>query len=229
MTTINSVSSKLSEKAMLKMLLICGTLSSLLYIAINIVVPMQWEEYSISSQTVSELSAIDAPTRPLWVGLCMLYILLFAVFGYGVLKSAGENRPLRITGYLILVYCIVNLYWPPMHLRGTEHTLTDTLHIVWAVITLLFMMFIMGFGAASLGNGFRRYTVATWVVFLVFGILTGVDGPKIAENLPTPMIGIWERINIGAFMLWVVVLSTLLLRKLQVPEILNKMNKVTPV
>lgn len=217
MTTINSVSTKLSEKVLLKkMLLMCGALSSLLYIAINIVVPMQWEEYSITSQTVSELSAIDAPTRSLWVGLCLLYILLFAAFGYGILKSADGNHPMRIMGYLILVYSIINLYWPPMHLRGTEHTLTDTLHIVWAVITLFFMMLIMGFGAVTQGNRFRFYTIATWVVFIVFGILTGLDGPKIAENLPTPMIGVWERINIGAFMLWVMVLSIVLLLKLQV-------------
>ena len=32
-------------------------------------------------------------------------------------------------------------------------------------------------------------------------------------NLPTPWIGLWERINISVFLLWVVVLSTILLRK----------------
>lgn len=35
----------------------------------------------------------------------------------------------------------------------------------------------------------------------------------IDKNLPTPFIGIWERINIGAFMLWIIVLSVLLLRR----------------
>jgi hypothetical protein len=48
-----------------QLLLACGLLSSLLYVAMNVVVPMQWQGYSSAAQTVSELSAIGAPTRPL--------------------------------------------------------------------------------------------------------------------------------------------------------------------
>jgi hypothetical protein len=196
-----------------KICLICGILSSLFYVAINIYVPMLFEGYSSVSQTVSELSAIDAPTRALWVPLAMIYILLFGAFGWGVLKTACGNRYLRVAGYLILVYVVVNFYWPPMHLRGNEFTLTDALHIVWSMITISFMMLIMGFGAAAFGKWFRIYTVATFVVFIVFGILIGIDAPNISENLPTPLIGVWERINIGAFMLWVIVFAVALLRE----------------
>jgi hypothetical protein len=39
-----------------------------------------------------------------------------------------------------------------------------------------------------------------------------LDGPRIAADLPTPWVGVWERINVGAFLLWVVVLATALLR-----------------
>ena len=49
-----------------KLLLVCGILSSLLYAAMNVFVRMLWEGYSYASQTVSELSAIGAPTRRLW-------------------------------------------------------------------------------------------------------------------------------------------------------------------
>jgi hypothetical protein len=76
-----------------KLLLICGILSSLLYIAMNVFVSMQWEDYSSASQTVSELSAIGAPTRPLWVLLGIAYALLVTVFGWGVWASARRNRP----------------------------------------------------------------------------------------------------------------------------------------
>jgi hypothetical protein len=69
----------------------------------------------------------------------------------------------------------------------------------------------MGFGAAALGKLFRFYTIITFVVFIAFGILIGVEAPGIPKNLPTPRIGIWERINIGAFMLWVIVLALVLL------------------
>ena len=54
--------------------------------AINIFVPMMYEGYSMVSMALSELSAIGAPTRILWVLLVMLYPLLFAAFGWGVLN-----------------------------------------------------------------------------------------------------------------------------------------------
>ena len=54
------------RERMLKALLICGILSSLLYFAINIIVPMQYPGYNSASQVPSELSAIGAPTRMLW-------------------------------------------------------------------------------------------------------------------------------------------------------------------
>jgi hypothetical protein len=92
-------------------------------------------------------------------------------------------------------------------------TLTDNLHIAWAMVTILFMMVLMGFGAAALGKRFRLYTGISWAAFLVFGVLSGMESPGIEASLPTPQIGIWERINIGVFMLWVVVFAMTLMRR----------------
>jgi hypothetical protein len=198
-------------------LLVCGILSSLWYVAINILVPAHYAGYSVVTQTVSELSAINAPTRLFWVLLAIWYPMLFASFGWGVLASAGKSPAFRITGTLIILYAILNFYWPPMHQRiviaADRATLTDSLHIAWAMMTLLFMMLIMGFGAAALEKKFRIFTTVTFSVFLVFGILIGKEAPDIQAGLPTPYIGIWERINIAAFMLWVVVFAFALLRK----------------
>ena len=71
------------------LLLVFGILSSLLYVAMLTFVPLRWEGYSSAAQTVSELSAIDAPTRLLWVPLGILWTLLYALFGWGVWKAAG--------------------------------------------------------------------------------------------------------------------------------------------
>ena len=78
---------------------------------------MQWEGYSSASQTVSELSAIGAPTRPLWVLLGVAYTLLVTAFGWGVWASARQNRSLRVVGGLMVAYGVIGLAWPPMHLR----------------------------------------------------------------------------------------------------------------
>jgi hypothetical protein len=213
MATISPTERFFEGSLLKKVLLLSGILSSLWYVSLNIFVPLLWENYRIASQTVSELSAINAPTRTLWVLLVLPYPLLFAAFGWGVVKSANGNRSLRVAGGLMIAYSIFNLYWPPMHLRGNPPTMTDTLHIVWAGVTLLFMMALMGFGAAALGKRFRLYTIVTFSVFLVCGILTWLEAPGIAANLLTPTIGIWERINIGAFMMWVGVLAVVVLQK----------------
>src|SRR4051795_330093 len=198
-----------------RILLTCGIVSSLLYVAMNVFVPLQWDGYSSASQTVSELSAIGAPTRPLWVPLGLAYTLLVAAFGWGVRASVRQNRPLRVAGSLLVAYGVIGLAWPPMHLREVlaagGGTLTDTMHIVFAIVTVLLMLLAMGFGAAAFGNRFRLYSIATIVILLAFGALTVADAPNIQANLPTPWVGVWERINIGVFLLWVVVLATMLL------------------
>jgi len=201
-----------------RVLLGCGILSSLLYVAMNVFVAMQWEGYSSASQTVSELSAVAAPTRSLWVVLAIGYTLLVTAFGWGIWTSARGNRRLRVVGALMIAYGLTGLVWPfaPMHLREVlaagGGTWTDTMHIVLAMVTVPLMLVAIGVGAAALGKRFRYYSIASLAILLAFGVLTGRDGPRITANLPTPWIGVFERILIGVYLLWVVVLALALLR-----------------
>jgi predicted tellurium resistance membrane protein TerC len=99
-----------------------------------------------------------------------------------------------------------------MHPRGTQVTLTDTLHIVFTAVTVSLVMLAIGFGLGALGRRFRRYSMVTLVVVAFFGALTGLEAPRVAAGLPTPWIGGWERANAGAYVLWVIVLAVALLR-----------------
>jgi hypothetical protein len=197
--------------------LVCGVLSSLLYVAMNIVVPTQWPGYDSASRVVSELSAVGAPSRPLWVVLGMAYTLLVTAFGWGVVMAAESNRRLRVAGILIVIYGAMGVAWPfaPMHLREAlaagASDLRDTMHIAFGVATEIIYLLALGFAAAALGRAFRIYSMATFVVLLAFGILTFRDAPRLSGNQPTPLIGVWERINIAVFLLWVIVLAIALL------------------
>jgi len=197
--------------AVKRALLACGILSSLLYVAMNVFIPMLWPGYSIAGQTVSELSAIGAPTRWVWVPLGVLYTLLVAAFGWGLRMSAGDNRPLRVAGALLVAYGLFGLAWPPMHLRPVlaagGGTLSDTLHIAWTFVSVSLSMVAMGFTAAAFGRRFRVYSIATIAALLLIGLATSADAPRIQADLPTPWLGVWERVMIGAFLLWVAVLA----------------------
>jgi len=198
-------------------LLFCGILSALLYGAMILVI--RYDGYSLVSQTVSELSAIGAPTRPLWIVLGFVYEALVLAFALGVWLSAGGKLALRVVGGLLLAFGMLGLLWPfaSMHQREVlaagGATFSDTLHIILGVVTVLFMLVTIWVGAKTFGRRFRLYSIATFLILLLFGALTGVDSPNIALNLPTPWIGLWERINIAAFLLWVAVLAIALLRE----------------
>ena len=202
---------------MRKALLFCGILASLLYTAMNIFIPLLYPGYHMVSKTVSELSAVGSPTKAIWLVPALIYTLLVAAFGLGIKKSAGDNASLRILGTLMIISGIVGLAWSPMHQREViaagGGTFTDTWHIVMSIVTVFLMMLMIGFGAAGLGKSFRIYSIASMVIFIVFGVLTSLEAPGINRNAATPMIGVWERINIGTYMLWMIVLALILSKK----------------
>lgn len=72
-------------------------------------------------------------------------------------------------------------------------TAADTLHLILGAPTVLFMFVAIGFGTAAFGRWFRVYSIATIMVLLVSGALTGIDGLRVGANLPTPWVGVWER------------------------------------
>jgi hypothetical protein len=197
-----------------RLLLLCGIASSMLYVGVNVVAPLRYPGYDVISQAVSELSAVGAPTQGLMLATALPYNLLVLAFAWGVRRSAGANPPLRATGTLLAAFAVIGFAAPftAMHQRGAAFGLNDLLHIVCTALTVLLMLAAIGFGAAALGARFRAYSIATLLIHLGFGAWAAADGPRLARGLPTPWIGVTERINIGAFLLWVVVLAVALAR-----------------
>jgi hypothetical protein len=200
-----------------------GIGASLFYVAALVLGPMRWEGYSSADQTVSELFAIDAPSRPLVVSLLFVSGVLALAFGIGVMWSAGRNRALRVAGWGLLAVGVVDQAGPffPMHTREVVaaggSTLSDTMHVALTIVLSLLFLLAMGFGAAAFGKRFRVYSVTTILTLLVFGALTSMHTSALAANEPTPWQGVYERINIGAYLLWMTVLAIALLRARRQP------------
>jgi hypothetical protein len=197
-----------------KALLLCGILSSLLYIGTDILASLLYEGYSYTSQQVSELSAIGAPTRQLWIAMSYIWAPLVIAFGIGILLLAGPKRSLRITGALLIMYAVIGLLWDlaPMHQRGTVELAGDIMHIVFASVQVLLIILFIILGSGADGTGFRIYSIATIIALLGFGAWTGTQVSRIAEGLSTPWMGIIERVNVYSSMLWVLVFAVILLR-----------------
>lgn len=197
-------------------LLLCGVLSSVLYVGFDIFAASRYPGYNYTSQTISELFGREAPTRTIELLFGPVYAVLVLAFALGTWMSSGGRRSLQLAASALVVFALinqVNLAYFPLHMRGAEHTATDTMHVIFTAVTGLLMLLVVFFGAIHYGTHFRLYSTITVILLLVFGSLAGIDGPKLHTNEPTPWMGIAERINVYAYMLWVIVFAVRLFRR----------------
>jgi hypothetical protein len=203
-----------------KILLGCGIASSVLYVASDIVVSWWDPNYSYRDQSFSELLAPGSPTRPIMVVLTgVTYGVLMTAFGVGVWASASRRRAGRITGAMLLGYAVIGsvggvfLSAPTREtLEAGEETWRNNLHIPATAVMILCILLAMGFGSTLFSRRFRYFSYAMILAILVFGVLAGLQAGRVAANQPTPWLGIVERGNVYAIMLWVAVLAIGLLR-----------------
>ena len=201
-------------------LLVCGVLSSLLYVAFDVLASRRYDGYSMADQNYSELLATGAPTRSFMLLASVAYNLLMAAFAAGVWRSASPKRTAHVTGALMVGYAVLSMITPlffQMDMRGAEATPRGSLHGPLTAVMSLFILLSMGFGAFLQGRGFRLYSFATMVSLIVFGGLTSMQVPRLAAGQPTPWMGLTERINIYATMIWFGALAVALLRSEKMP------------
>lgn len=200
-----------------RLLLACGMLSGVGYVATDLVASLLYPGYDLRGQAVSELFAIGAPTSR-WVtplfSLCSLLLLAFAA---GVWATAGARRLLRALAVVFAGSAIVGLLiWNafPMHMRGAGRSFTDTMHLILA--TNPFVLLSLVFALVAFRGAFRVYTAATVVIMLVPAVAAVSYTRALEMNQPTPWLGATERVAQYGYEAWQIVLAVLLLRKQQV-------------
>jgi hypothetical membrane protein len=203
------------EPMLRKALLVCGVVSSLLYVGADLLAAARYPGYhSFTSQAISELTAVGAPTKRMVEPLLIGYDILIIAFGIGVWAS-GRRRTLHLVGGLLVAIGVVGLAampFSPMQLRGTGSLATDAPHIAATAVIVLCILLAIGFGSSLFGRWFRLYSHATLLTLLAFGIWTSLQAARLAAAEPTPWLGAAERVHIGAYLAWVVVLTVTLYR-----------------
>ncbi len=95
----------------------------------------------------------------------------------------------------------------PMNQRGAIGSFTDIMHLVLSGVTVPLMMLYIGLGSGARGKWFRFYSFLTILAILVFGVLVGLQAPRVAAQLPIPWMGVMERVMVYSPMLWVLVFA----------------------
>jgi heme A synthase len=212
-----------------KLLLICGILSSPLYIGTDILGGILLEGYDFVSQYISELSAIGAPSRSLVIPLYIAYDILMIAFGIGVWTAASRKNALRLTGGMLIGFTVVGLVGLlfPMHPRGVEATFTDTIHQIVAGVTVVFILLTIGSGATrsgatAYGKRFRLYSIGTLLILLVLGVIPFLSATQVVTGNPTPWVGLIERVIAYIYLLWVMILAIVIFRAEKRSNLINR-------
>jgi hypothetical protein len=144
------------------------------------------------------------------------YGLLGLAFDVGLWRAGDRNRALRWTAGFLLAAGVFTLPlhpFFPMSSRGMETGFNDTMHIILTGTWGLFTFAAVVSAAVAYRGAFRLYTIATLIIWMVFGWLAAAPMQDLAEGLPTPWLGAFERVNAYAFMAWVVVLAVTVMRR----------------
>jgi hypothetical membrane protein len=198
----------------IRILMLCGVLAPTVYAVTVVLGGILRPDYSHISQFVSELIAAGAPNKTLLDPLFALYNLLTIAFGLGLVmtvRAASEMRKVSGTlSALVLVvegvFGFVTVFFPQDPV-GAPITSTGTMHIILAGLSSLTTMLSM----LLLGLWFRKqpglqsyglYSFISVAFVFIFGGLAAVTGAN-----RSPILGITERLTIGAFLQWLFVIA----------------------
>lgn len=200
-------------------LLICGILAALVYVVTDVLGGLRYPGYDFTSQGVSELMAVGAPTKRLVDSVFVVYGVLALAFAIGVLRESSGQRTLRIAGLLLLGYALAGSLGRlfPAYPRGAGGFNDSVPHMILTAVLVVLMLATLGFAAVALGKRFQIYSLATLGSIVALGIASGVYASRLAEHQSTPGFGIVERVLIYGYLVWVAVFGIALIRRHSAP------------
>lgn len=203
-----------TREMLIKWLLRCGVFVPVVQIGGDIFAAMRYSGYSYVNQSVSELSAIGAPTRPITAAVGIAYEILVLAFAVGVWLVA-EKRGMRATAIILGVFALNAVIWGffPMQQRGNQMTFTDYAHIGGAILQVLTIVLFMAVGSGVSGRWFRVFSILMIVAVLAAGGVAGSQAGQITTGGPTPFMGLIERISFYGPSIWTLVLAIQLMRQ----------------
>lgn len=198
-----------------KILIYCGIAAPVLYVITAIVGAAMRNDYSHIVNAISELISNGAPNKAILDVVFNIYnalLLAFSVGAYLALKNAP--RFCRIAMGLLIGIQILSFSWGffPMDPLGAEATFAGTMHnILGGIVALatIIMPLLMGLGLRQVDGfqGYAKYSFISSAIIFVSG-LTGV----ILAGQGVHLFGLFERVTIGTYELWIFVTALNLLK-----------------
>ena len=193
------------------MLVACGIAAPVLYGVAVIIGGIITPGYSHLAHDISGLIASYAPGKGVLDPIFVAYNILLMAFGVGLLSRFAEQaKGVGVAGAAIIIvigaFGLVLTILFPRDPIGAEQTFAGIMHIVFAGLMSIGTMTAVPLVALHLRKiGLRGYAVYSFITLAVV-LVSGIWAVSAAAT-DSGVLGLAERITIGAFVLWVYVIA----------------------
>lgn len=172
--------------------------------------------YSHMANAISELTDIDAPARVTLSGAFVAYDLCLLAFASALPHTVfPHRRALTLAAVTLAVVALAGVGMStvfPAGDPGARIPLTGWTHIALAAVASLGSMVAVlalarSAAASDRFRGLARFSYAIFAVILVSGAWAAISAAT-----HSPLMGLVERVTIGAFMVWLLAVGVALLR-----------------
>lgn len=193
-----------------------GIIAPLFYIVPTIVGGLLRPGYSHLSNSVSDLLASGAPNKIYLMILFTVYPIFLSVFGFGLFsvlisKPLPLSSPTGLIGFVLIgasmgILGILTMTIFPQDPHGAPITTPGLMHLILVgiqAISAMAAILLIGFWFRSNGfTGYFIYSIISLAVLLITGIISMIGATKGSQ-----FIGLFERLNVGAIMQWLIVIG----------------------
>lgn len=188
--------------------LLFGIIASLIFFVADLMAIKFVKKYNFITQSINELHAVGAPSRPFLVASNISIFLLILFFGIGVWSMASDNWALYLIAILIITFSIFNFIglFYPMRVGQSP----NTMNVIIGALGVFSLTFAIPLGALAFNGWFRILSVVISIIFILLTILGTLVLPRVIKNTK-PTTGIQERVMIYTIFIWVTFLALKLL------------------
>lgn len=186
------------RKPLLNRLGLLGLVSLLSYTAAVIFSPMKYDGYNWMSQAVSDLSAVNAPSRELWNQLSALYVPcgIVSVMAVCVYIHGKLNKALRTGIYLFAIMqwiSAIGYAMFPLTQAGTPSGFQNMMHLL--VTAAVVLLSIASLAMVAMG-GFRNQCCRSLGFWALAALMLMIIGGAGSGLVPDEYFGIPERFSV---------------------------------
>jgi hypothetical protein len=192
--------------------LLAGPLATIIYVFAVIYGAAIRPGYSHVYDLISELISSKAPNKKLLNPLFLVFNTLTGIFAIGLFRLPSGGLVTMTWAAIILfaeaIFGFATVFFPQDE-RTDPVTHTGTMHIVLAGLSSLSTMGSMLLAGLWFNDTPAIYTFVSLAVVFITGGMTAV-----ATGRKSPVAGLLERITIGGFLQWMLVVGILLFASL---------------